>query len=100
MKSSLLTLIALALLASAGLAGCSAGVQYTGGNQDAEIAGAPYHEHAMQNLLLGRRYMAQGRYELARERFLIGLAAAQNPEMKRILAQEVQGCDMMVQSQR
>lgn len=92
-------LIILCLMASFAAPGCSFSVGPTGSEETA-MAGAPYHEAAMQNLILGRRYMSQGRYELARERFMLGLAAARNEEMRQTLAQDLNAADLMVRSQR
>ena len=63
-------------------------------------AAAPYNENALNNLFIGRTYLAQGRYALAKEHFLIGLASAEDPEVRAQLRHEVQAADMMITIQR
>jgi hypothetical protein len=44
--------------------------------------------------------MAQGRYELAREHFLLALAANSDPKLRPAIAEGLQGADAMVQTLR
>jgi hypothetical protein len=55
---------------------------------------------SIAHYLLGRDYAASGRYELAREEYLLALAASSNPEMQRALTLELDGIDMMIKSLR
>lgn len=64
------------------------------------VVHAPYHEHALYNYNLGRLYMSQGRYELARERFLFVLAVAENGELKDKAAREVEAAERLIISKR
>lgn len=54
---------------------------------------------SIHNLQLGRQYVAEGRYELAREHYLFALAASDETN-KDIIAQELHGVDLMVKTQR
>lgn len=60
----------------------------------------PYHENSVNCLALGRHYQAQGRFELAREAFMNGLATARNEDMRHRLAQEIESTDRLILSQR
>ncbi len=44
----------------------AAGCRHVG--KKVELVAAPYHENALYNFHLGRTYMAEGRYALARAR--------------------------------
>ena len=52
------------------------------------------------NLQLARGYMAQGRYELAKEHYLLALAANTNPKLRPAIAAGLQSADAMIQTQR
>jgi len=88
-----------ALTASLLLAGCSMlpGLDF---GPDHEARSVPYHENSVNNLALGRYYQAQGRFVLARETFLHGLATARNDEMKERLAAELEATDRLILSNR
>lgn len=60
----------------------------------------PYNELALHNLALGREYQSEGRFELARETFLQGLAAAQRDDMKEALSTEIQTTDRLIRTRR
>ncbi|MBU1003243.1 MAG: hypothetical protein KKE73_12085 [Proteobacteria bacterium] len=60
----------------------------------------PYHENSVNSLALGRHYQAQGRFELARETFMNGLATARDEDMRRRLALEIESTDRLILSQR
>ncbi|MGE4299352.1 MAG: hypothetical protein AB7E47_15155 [Desulfovibrionaceae bacterium] len=64
------------------------------------LTSMPYHEHALYNFQLGRGYMAQGRYELARERYLLALAVARDDAMRMRLSEELDAVDRLILSQR
>lgn len=52
------------------------------------------------NLELARDYMAQGRYELAKERYLLALASNTNPKLHVAIAQGLKSADTMIQTLR
>lgn len=92
-----LTTLVILVLLSAGL------VTACGSSRSDEcmtVAQAPYSENSLNNLHIGRQYLAQGRYELAREHFLMGLASARNGAMRQRLSQELQAAERMIQAQR
>ena len=60
----------------------------------------PYHGHALHNFHLGRKYQAEGRYEMARDRFLQALATAEDTDMRMRLAKEIQATDKLIKLQR
>lgn len=90
----------LMLAAAALLSGCSA----LPWEQDAEPAPhahvLPYNGNSVNSLALGRHYQAQGRFELARETFMNGLATAREEDMRRLLAAEIEATDRLILSQR
>ncbi|MDR1241840.1 MAG: hypothetical protein LBM00_03510 [Deltaproteobacteria bacterium] len=55
---------------------------------------------SITHYLLGRDYAASGRYELAREEYLLALAASNNPEMQQSLTLELDSINMMIKSLR
>ncbi|MBG0777186.1 MAG: hypothetical protein H0S85_12240 [Desulfovibrionaceae bacterium] len=63
-------------------------------------AAAPYHEAALMHFKEGREFMSQGRYELARESFLLALAAADNGDMRVLATRELETADRMIRSVR
>lgn len=84
---------AVILLMLLALAGCSTA-------KEPDMVGAPYHENALYNYYLGRDYMARGRYELARERFLLALACSRNEDMRLMAAAELEAAQRQIESQR
>jgi len=91
LKQYLLTCIAaLMLLGPVALAGC-AGPQ---------AEAVPYHGHALYNFHLGRKYQAEGRYEMARDRFLQAMATAEDQEMRTRLAREIEAADKLIELER
>lgn len=60
----------------------------------------PHDPASLWNLQQARDYVAQERYELAREHYLKSLAAGNTPELRRIIAHELQSVDTIIQTQR
>lgn len=56
--------------------------------------------HGLFNLSLGRQYMAQGRYELAKRHLLMALAGAKDEEMRQTLASDIENADRMIRLDR
>jgi hypothetical protein len=52
------------------------------------------------NQQVARNYMAQGRYELAREYYLMALAANTDAKNRAVIAHELKSVDTMIQTQR
>ena len=67
---------------------------------DVELVASSYHENAIYNYHLGRTYMAESRYELARERFLLALACSRNEDMRLRAAEELEAAERQIASQR
>lgn len=61
---------------------------------------ADYDANCLWNLQVGRDYMAQGRYELAREHLLMALAASNNDDTRNVIAHDLKTVDLMIQTQR
>ena len=67
---------------------------------DSEVMAAPYADEALYNYQTGKYYLADGRYELAKESFTLALAASRNPEMRLALMRELDSVNMMIQTLR
>ncbi len=67
---------------------------------DAQVGVVPYSPDSLWNLQTGRDYAAAGRYELAREHYLLGLASSNDPAITALLEQELRGVDMMIKTVR
>ena len=61
---------------------------------------APYNEVCLQHYQLAQYYAVAGRYELAREYYLLALASAENQRLRGILASELDGVEKMIYSTR
>jgi len=92
------TALAAALVATL-LAGCSLWPGLASGPRSAPHP-VPYNENSVHCLALGRQYQAQGRFELARETFMHGLATARDDDMRESLAQELEATDRIILSNR
>lgn len=64
------------------------------------VATVPDSDEAIQNWHLGRDYQAQGRYELAREHYLLAIAAARTADVHDALARELAVVDRQLRSLR
>lgn len=65
-----------------------------------EASVAPYDPASLWNMQQARNYTAQGRYELAKEHYLLALAASKESGTRRIISHELQSVDKMIQTQR
>lgn len=77
------------LPAAFALAGCLRGAAVT-----------PYDSQAIWHLQAGRDFAAQGRYELAKEQYLMALAANNEPQARTVITRELKSIDMIIQTQR
>lgn len=82
-------LLLLASLALPALAGCGR-----------QVASVPESDEALHNWHQGRTYQAQGRYELAREHYLLALAAARSDDVRDALTREVDVVDRQIKTLR
>lgn len=77
-------------------AGCSKSAHFSG---DRAVL-TNYDANCLWNLQVGRDYVAQGRYELAREHYLLALASSGDPETRQLIGHELQSVDTMIKTQR
>ena len=95
-KKALSTASLLMLLLLGGLPGCSY-VPYFSSERAAVV---PHDQTSLWNLKLGREYTAEGRYELAKEHYLMALASCSDSETRTIVDHELHAVDLMIQTQR
>ena len=65
-----------------------------------KVVASPYSANSLENLYIGRQYVTQQRYELARERFLLALASAENENMREQLVSEITAVNRLIQTLR
>lgn len=61
---------------------------------------APQNPNCLGHLKQGRDYVAQERYELAKEQYLMAVAACDDGEGRDVATKELKAVDMMIQTQR
>ena len=61
---------------------------------------APQSPNCLWHLKQGRDYAAQERYELAKEQYLMAVAACDDGEGRDVATRELKAVDMMIQTQR
>ncbi len=81
------------------VSGCSRSSLYSAVTGE-QIAVIPYDPNCLSHWQQGREYVAQGRYELAREQYLMALAASNTEETSTQLSHELHSVDMMITTQR
>jgi ABC-type amino acid transport substrate-binding protein len=92
----LLPLICLALIAVL-CASCSS--SYFSDNRKS-AASVSYSDQALHNYKQGQYYASAGRFELAREYYLLALAAADDPDLQDIINRELHAADAAIHIQR
>ena len=90
----LIPLVMLLLLVG-NLAGCSLQSYFS---SDRTVV-VQHDQNSLWNMQLGREYAAAGRYELAKEHYLMALASS-TQETRPVILHELQAVDMMIQAQR
>ena len=95
MKARSLLFIVVLLLGS--LSGCSSYNSYFTGERTVAL---PHDPNSLWNLKLGREYAAAGRFELAKEHYLMALASSDDTETRTIATHELHAVDMMIEAQR
>ena len=65
-----------------------------------QVVASPYSSNSMQNLYIGRQYVSQQRYELAKEHFLLGLASAEHENMREQLVSEITAVNRLLETLR
>lgn len=91
-----LPLLLLCLLSALALPGCGIQKQFS----SERTAVAQYDANCLWALQQARDYAAQGRYELAKEQYLMALAACDTPDVRQIVTHELRSVDMMIKAQR
>lgn len=59
-----------------------------------------YNPSSLQSLKNGRQFISQGRLELAKEQYLMALAASNDPQLRMVINQELAAVDLMIRTQR
>ena len=89
----------LCLLLILPFAGCSPGAVLSRFSND-RIVVVPHDPSSLRNIKSGREYAFAGRYELAREHYLMALASSSDEETRKIVSHELRAVDLMIQAQR
>lgn len=90
----LLPILCLGILAAA-CAGCS-----MFGSSKAKSAAVSYSDQSLYNYKQGQYYASAGRFELAKEYYLLALAATSDPEMQDAISRDLEAADAAIQIQR
>lgn len=78
------------------LCGCASARQQAA----SDVTVTPYDAYCLRNMWLAKDFISQGRFELAREHYLLALAASKDAETKNAIARELAGVDMMIKTAR
>ena len=107
MRTASLILITVLALSTVALGGCSSRQEATTTTTqlqpetEADIVLTSHNPISILNYQQARQYSAQGRYELAREHFLLAYAAAEgNTTLRGMLQHEIKGVDLMIRTLR
>ena len=98
-KNTLFSLVAI-LCASSGCSSVSSFLSGTPQEEKVDNLVVNYHADSLRNYKAGRDFAAAGRYELAREHYLLALAAANDPILREALTQELDSVALMIKSLR
>jgi hypothetical protein len=82
------------------LGGCSAMRADAGEEEHWRTAVAAYNPDSLRNYKAGRDFAAAGRFELAREHYLMALASNDDPAMQEALVKELDSIDLIIKSLR
>lgn len=61
---------------------------------------APYDSDCLWHMQQGRDYAAQGRYELAKEHYVMALASGPDPQVRRTITEKLDSIEKMIITQR
>ena len=81
-------------------AGCASKTPTLQTSDELVAAAVPYNEVCLHHYQLAQYYAVAGRYEVAREFYLLALASAENPELRSVLASQLDGVEKMLYSIR
>ena len=63
-------------------------------------AAVSYSDQSLHNYKQGQYYASAGRFELAREYYLLALAATTDPDMQEAISRDLEAADAAIQIQR
>lgn len=66
----------------------------------ANAAAVNYSDQSLHNYKQGQYYASAGRFELAREYYLLALAATSDPEMQEAISRDLEAADAAIYIQR
>jgi hypothetical protein len=69
-------------------------------NESADTAVVEYNPDCLRNYRAGRDFAAAGRYELAREHYILALASSGGSNLREALTHELDNIDLMIKSLR
>ena len=92
-------LLVLALTLAALTAGCS-GCSIFQSSPDKSAAAVAYSDQSLYNYKQGQYYASAGRFEIAKEYYLLALAATTDPEMQDAISRELEAADAAILIQR
>ncbi|MDL2317295.1 hypothetical protein LJC59_09565 [Desulfovibrio sp. OttesenSCG-928-A18] len=78
------------------LSGCGVSKHFS--SQRAAVA--EHDANCLWNIQIARDYTAQGRYELAKEHYLMALGACNDVESRNLVTHELRSVDLMIKAQR
>lgn len=81
------------------LSGCGSSTSKSS-RPGADVALVAENPVSLHNYRTAREYAASGRYELAREHYLLAYASAEDATVKEMLAKELKAVDLMIHSLR
>ncbi|SHN66273.1 hypothetical protein [Desulfovibrio litoralis] len=69
-------------------------------NTPNNLTSLPYSPETVTNIERARTFASEGRYELAKEHYLLALSANRNPDLNDLLAEELHSVDLMIKTMR
>ena len=95
------TLLNISRLCAACLLAFALLIPLTGcGGKESAMGVTNYSPTSLHCLKIGRQYAALGRYELAKEQYLMALVSSNDHELRGVITQELAAVDLMIQTQR
>lgn len=80
--------------------GCSLFSGGSTGPDGKSVAAVNYSDEALHNYKQGKYYSSAGRYELAREYYLMAMASAADPLLQEAISHDLAAVDYMIRMQR
>ena len=92
--------IRLLVLAMAALTVACAGCSIFQSSPDKSAAAVAYSDQSLYNYKQGQNYASAGRFDIAKEYYLLALAATTDPEMQDAISRELEAADAAILIQR